>query len=109
MRADGDAEWQDMLVAEDQDQEGMVADASELAWRRDLLTEGMRSLTERERHILTERRLKDEPMTLEGLSSVYSVSRERVRQIEVRAFEKLQKAMLAAAANERARAARFGA
>jgi RNA polymerase sigma-32 factor len=109
MRADGDAEWQDMLVAEDQDQEGMVADASELAWRRDLLTEGMRSLTERERHILTERRLKDEPMTLEGLSSVYSVSRERVRQIEVRAFEKLQKAMLAAAANERARAARFAA
>jgi RNA polymerase sigma-32 factor len=109
MRADGDAEWQDMLVAEDQDQEGMVADASELAWRRDLLAEGMRSLTERERHILTERRLKDEPMTLEGLSSVYSVSRERVRQIEVRAFEKLQKAMLAAAANERARAARFAA
>jgi RNA polymerase sigma-32 factor len=107
MRADGDAEWQDMLVAEDQDQEGMVADASELAWRRDLLAEGMRSLTERERHILTERRLKDEPMTLEGLSSVYSVSRERVRQIEVRAFEKLQKAMLAAAANERARAARL--
>ena len=109
MRADGDAEWQDMLVAEDQDQEGMVADASELAWRRDLLAEGMRSLTERERHILTERRLKDEPMTLEGLSSVYSVSRERVRQIEVRAFEKLQKAMLAAAANERARAARLAA
>jgi RNA polymerase sigma-32 factor len=109
MRADGDAEWQDMLVAEDQDQEGMVADASELAWRRDLLAEGLESLTERERHILTERRLKDEPMTLEGLSSVYSVSRERVRQIEVRAFEKLQKAMLAAAANERARAARFAA
>ena len=109
MRADGDAEWQDMLVADDQDQEGMVADASEFAWRRDLLAEGMRSLTERERHILTERRLKDEPMTLEGLSSVYSVSRERVRQIEVRAFEKLQKAMLAAAANERARAARLAA
>jgi RNA polymerase sigma-32 factor len=109
MRADGDAEWQDMLVDEDQDQEGMVADASELAWRRDLLTEGLQSLSERERHILTERRLRDEPMTLEGLSSVYSVSRERVRQIEVRAFEKLQKAMLAAAANERARAARLAA
>ena len=109
LRADSDAEWQDMLVAEDQDQEGLVADASELAWRRDLLAEGLQSLSERERHILTERRLKDEPMTLEGLSSVYSVSRERVRQIEVRAFEKLQKAMLAGAANERTRAARLAA
>ena len=109
MRADGETEWQDMLLDEDQDQEGMVADASELAWRRDLLAEGMRSLNERERHILTERRLKDQPMTLEGLSSVYNVSRERVRQIEARAFAKLQKAMLAAAANERARAARLAA
>jgi RNA polymerase sigma-32 factor len=109
MRADGDAEWQDMLVAEGQDQESEVADASELAWRRDLLAEGLQSLTERERHILSERRLKDEPMTLEGLSSVYKVSRERVRQIEARAFEKLQKAMLAAAANERARPARLAA
>jgi RNA polymerase sigma-32 factor len=109
MRADGNAEWQDMLVAEGPDQESTVADASELAWRRDLLAEGMQGLTERERHILTERRLKDEPMTLEGLSSVYKVSRERVRQIEVRAFEKLQKAMLAVAANERARTARLAA
>jgi RNA polymerase sigma-32 factor len=109
MRADGDAEWQDLLVDEDQDQESTVADASELAWRRDLLAEGMQSLTERERHILTERRLRDEPMTLEGLSSVYKVSRERVRQIEARAFEKLQKAMLAAAANERARMVRLAA
>src|SRR5918996_1320691 len=109
MRADGETEWQDLLVAEGQDQESTVADASELAWRRDLMAEGLRSLTERERHILTERRLKDEPMTLEGLSSVYKVSRERVRQIEGRAFEKLQKAMLAAAANERARAARLAA
>jgi RNA polymerase sigma-32 factor len=109
MRADGNAEWQDMLVAEGPDQESTVADASELAWRRDLMAEGLQSLTERERHILTERRLKDEPMTLEGLSSVYKVSRERVRQIEVRAFEKLQKAMLAAAANERARTARLAA
>jgi RNA polymerase sigma-32 factor len=107
MRADGDTQWQDVLVAEGLDQESMVAEASELAWRRDLLAEGLRSLTERERHILTERRLKDEPITLEGLSSVYGISRERVRQIEVRAFEKLQKAMLAAAANERARAARL--
>ena len=109
MRAESGTEWQDMLVAEGQDQESAVADASELAWRRDLLVEGLQSLSERERHILTERRLRDEPMTLEGLSSVYQVSRERVRQIEARAFEKLQKAMLAAAANERARAARLAA
>jgi RNA polymerase sigma-32 factor len=107
MREGGEAEWQDMLVDGNQDQETLVADASELAWRRDLMAAGLGSLTERERHILTERRLKDEPVTLEGLSSVYGISRERVRQIEARAFEKLQKAMLAAAANERARAARL--
>jgi RNA polymerase sigma-32 factor len=109
MRADGETEWQDLLVSEGQDQENLVANASELAWRRDLLAESLQTLSERERHILTERRLRDEPMTLEGLSSVYKVSRERVRQIEVRAFDKLQKAMLAAAANERARAARLAA
>ena len=105
MRADGETEWQDMLVAEDQ--ESLVAEASELAWRRDLLNEGLKALTEREQRILTERRLKDEPMTLEDLRKVYGVSRERVRQIEVRAFEKVQKAMLAAAANDRARVARL--
>jgi RNA polymerase sigma-32 factor len=101
MRAEGETEWQDMLVDERQDQESVVADASELAWRRELFEEGMKVLNERERHILFERRLKDEPMTLEDLSHVYGVSRERVRQIEARAFEKLQKAMLAAAANDR--------
>ena len=106
MRADGETEWQDMLVDESQSQEIVVADASELAWRRDLLEEGMKVLNERERHILFERRLKDEPMTLEDLSHIYGVSRERVRQIEARAFEKLQKAMLAAAANDRAAATR---
>jgi RNA polymerase sigma-32 factor len=109
MRADGDTEWQDMLVADGPDQESLVAEASELAWRRDLLAEGLQALNERERHILTERRLKDEPMTLEDLSSVYGVSRERVRQIEVRAFERLQKAMLAAVANQQARASRLAA
>ncbi len=99
MRADGETEWQDMLVGEGPGQEEYVSEASELTWRRDLLAEGLQALTDRERHILTERRLKDEPMTLEDLSHVYNVSRERVRQIEVRAFDKLQKAMLAAAAN----------
>jgi RNA polymerase sigma-32 factor len=102
MRADGETEWQDMLVDESQSQETVVADASELAWRRDLLAEGLKALNERERHILSERRLKDEPMTLEDLSHIYGVSRVGVRQIAAGAFEKLQKAMLAAAANDRA-------
>jgi RNA polymerase sigma-32 factor len=109
MRVDGEAEWQDMLVDEGQDQEGSVAQADELAWRRDLLRAGLKALNEREQHILLERRLKDEPKTLEELCQVYGVSRERVRQIEVRAFEKLQKAMIAASANSRAAAARLAA
>jgi len=75
----------------------VLAAASELAWRRGLLAEGMQALNERERHILTERRLKEESSTLEELSQQYGISRERVRQIEVRAFEKLQKAMRNAA------------
>jgi RNA polymerase sigma-32 factor len=97
--ADGDREWQDTLVADDDDQETMLAEASELAWRRGLLAEGLQVLNERERHILAERRLKDEPKTLEDLSQIYGVSRERVRQIEARAFEKLRQAMLEVAAN----------
>jgi RNA polymerase sigma-32 factor len=100
MRDDG-PEWQDMLVAERPDQESLIAEASELAWRRDLLAEGLKELNERERHILKGRRLRDEAMTLAELGGVYGVSRERVRQIEVRAFEKLQKAMLTAAADQR--------
>jgi RNA polymerase sigma-32 factor len=98
MHADGGAEWQDMLVAERPDQESVIAEASELAWRRDLLAEGLKGLNERERHILKGRRLRDEALTLAELGDLYGVSRERVRQIEVRAFEKLQTAMLTAAA-----------
>ena len=79
----------------------MIAEASELAWRRDLLAGGLEALNERERHILKGRRLRDEAMTLAELGDVYGVSRERVRQIEVRAFKKLQKAMLTAAADQR--------
>jgi len=105
MRADGDAEWQDMLVDEGQDQEEQVAESSELTWRRQLLALGMEKLNDRERRILVARRLNEDPMTLEDLSKIYGVSRERVRQIEARAFEKLQKAMIAAAANDRAAAA----
>ncbi|GER04992.1 RNA polymerase sigma factor RpoH [Iodidimonas nitroreducens] len=97
MRADGDGEWQDWLVDDTPDQESRYAESEELDDRRLMLLESMKSLNERERHILTERRLKDDPMTLEDLSKVYDISRERVRQIEVRAFEKLQKAMRNAA------------
>ncbi|MDZ4376066.1 MAG: RNA polymerase sigma factor RpoH [Phenylobacterium sp.] len=98
LRVDGDAEWQDWLV-DDQtpSQESVVADNQEMNLRMSLLQDAMTELTDRERHILTERRLKDEPTTLEELASEYGVSRERVRQIEVRAFEKLQKSMRSAA------------
>ena len=98
MRADSESEWQDWLVDDKTpSQETVVADEQEKTIRMSLLEEAMTELTDRERHILTERRLKDEPTTLEELASQYGVSRERVRQIEVRAFEKLQKSMKAAA------------
>ncbi len=102
LRGDGDGttEWQDWLADEDADQAAAYAESQELDARRELLIEAMRDLNERERHILTERRLKDEPITLEGLSQVYSVSRERIRQIEVRAFEKLQARMRELAAEK---------
>src|SRR6185437_5313605 len=98
MRADSGSEWQDWLVDDTTpSQESVVADTQEKSLRMGLLEEAMTELSDRERHILTERRLKDEPTTLEELASQYGVSRERVRQIEVRAFEKLQKSMKAAA------------
>ena len=98
LRADSEAEWQDWLVDEDTpSQESIVAESEERTIRMSLLEEAMTELSDRERHILTERRLKDEPTTLEELAAQYGVSRERVRQIEVRAFEKLQKSMRAAA------------
>ena len=98
MRADGESEWQDWLADDNAvSQETQVAEAEESSIRMSLLQEAMAELSDRERHILTERRLKDDPTTLEELAGQYGVSRERVRQIEVRAFEKLQKAMRAAA------------
>ena len=101
MRADSESEWQDWLADEDTpSQESVIADTQEKNIRMSLLEEAMTELTDRERHILTERRLRDEPTTLEDLASQYGVSRERVRQIEVRAFEKLQKSMRAAAAEK---------
>ncbi len=93
MGQDGDMEWQDWLADDEPDQAGTFADRQEFGARMELLTEAMTDLNDREKHILTERRLSEEPRTLEELSQVYNVSRERIRQIEVRAFEKLQKAM----------------
>jgi RNA polymerase sigma-32 factor len=98
LRADGESEWQDWLADDEQvSQETVVAENEEKSLRMTLLEEAMVELTDRERHILTERRLKDDPTTLEELAAQYGVSRERVRQIEVRAFEKLQKSMREAA------------
>jgi RNA polymerase sigma-32 factor len=95
IRSESESEWQDWLVDETASQETMLVEEDELSHRRELLGQAMKVLNDRERHILTERRLKDEPTTLEDLSLEYGISRERVRQIEVRAFEKLQKAMQA--------------
>ena len=95
MRSDeeGSGQWQDWLTDEGPLQDAIVADAEEAQVRHEMLEEAMDSLNEREKHILTERRLTENPQTLEELSQQYDVSRERIRQIEVRAFEKLQKAM----------------
>jgi RNA polymerase sigma-32 factor len=91
---DGEGQWQDMLQDNGPLQDQIAEESQEASNRHALLVEAMDSLGERERHILTQRRLIDDPQTLEELSQEYGVSRERVRQIEVRAFEKLQKAML---------------
>ncbi|MFD0848799.1 RNA polymerase sigma factor RpoH [Sphingosinicella xenopeptidilytica] len=90
---DGEGQWQDWLTDEGPIQDEIVAEREESSLRAALLAEAMAVLNERERHILTERRLAEEPKTLEELSQEYDISRERVRQIEVRAFEKLQKAI----------------
>ncbi|MCC7428898.1 MAG: RNA polymerase sigma factor RpoH [Alphaproteobacteria bacterium] len=106
VRADSEGEWQDWLVDEEETQETKMAERQEIGGRSELLQKALKTLNERERHILTERRLRDNPTTLEELSQQYSISRERVRQIEVRAFEKMQKAMKAqvAALQDEARA-----
>jgi RNA polymerase sigma-32 factor len=101
LKIEGEGEWQDWLVDEKPSQEIQLAEREELTKRRKLLTDAMTQLNDRERHILTERRLKDEPTTLEDLSQQYGISRERVRQIEVRAFDKLQKAIRNAAVEQR--------
>jgi len=101
LRIDADGEWQDWLVDESENQETILADQEEMAERREMLANAMRVLNDRERRILVARRLQEEPVTLEDLSQKYGISRERVRQIEVRAFEKLQKAMRSAAVEGR--------
>ena len=101
LREDGESQWQDWLADDEPLQDERVAEAQEAGVRHDMLMDAMEDLNERERHILTERRLTDDPKTLEELSQVYGVSRERVRQIEVRAFEKLQKAMMRLAGERR--------
>jgi RNA polymerase sigma-32 factor len=101
LRQDGDGEWQDWLVDESDNQEIRMAESEELGKRQHLLNNAMGTLNDRERRILTARRLQDEPTTLEDLSQEYGISRERVRQIEVRAFEKLQKSIKNAAIQQK--------
>jgi RNA polymerase sigma-32 factor len=96
LRSESESEWQDWLADDTADQETRLAEREEMGDRHELLVGAMKDLTERERDILQARRLQDEPSTLEELSQKYGVSRERVRQIEVRAFEKLQRGMKAA-------------
>jgi RNA polymerase sigma-32 factor len=105
VRAESEGEWQDWLVDESESQEEALAEAEDMGQRKALLAKALGTLNERERHIFIERRLKDEPTTLEDLSQQYGISRERVRQIEVRAFEKVQKSMKAQIAERRAGAA----
>ncbi|HYU95290.1 MAG TPA: sigma-70 family RNA polymerase sigma factor, partial [Sphingomicrobium sp.] len=103
LRSDGDTggEWQDWLVDDSPDQEELLAESEELDNRKKLLKDAMGVLNERERRIFEARRLAEEPATLEDLSAEFGVSRERIRQIEVRAFEKLQSALLRLAGERR--------
>ena len=101
LREEGEGEWQDWLTDTGPIQDEIVANEQEKTQRHTLLVDAMGDLNDREKHILTQRRLVDEPETLEELSQQYGISRERVRQIEVRAFDKLQKAMRSLAGERR--------
>jgi RNA polymerase sigma-32 factor len=101
VRDDSESEWQDWLVDEGESPEALLAENQEMDSRRRLLAGAMTGLTDRERTIFNERRLKESPATLEHLSQIYGISRERVRQIEVRAFEKLQKSVRNAVIEQR--------
>jgi len=102
MRLDSEGEWQDWLVDESESHETTIADREELDGRKALLATALKVLNERQLDILTKRRLTDNPTTLDDLSQQYNISRERVRQIEVRAFEKLQKEIRSAIVERRA-------
>lgn len=102
VRAEGEGEWQDWLVDDHEDQETELGEREEMGLRKAMLSTALAALNDRERAILIQRRLTDEPATLEDLSQRYGISRERVRQIEVRAFEKLQKAVRSASAQAEA-------
>lgn len=104
LRSDSESEWQDWLADDTIDQETRMAEREEMGERHELLTGALGELTEREREIIEARRLQDDPATLEELSRKYGVSRERVRQIEVRAFEKLQTQMKRALVEKRSHA-----
>jgi RNA polymerase sigma-32 factor len=101
LRSDSESEWQDWIADDTMDQETRMAEREELGERHNLLTGALGELTDREREIIQARRLQDDPATLEELSQKYGVSRERVRQIEVRAFEKLQTQMKRALTEKR--------
>ncbi len=106
MRIEGEGEWQDWLADESESQETLYGEREELERRRRMLAGAMGALNERERRILQQRRLREDPATLEDLSREFGVSRERIRQIEVRAFEKLQRAVRDAALQDRLQAER---
>ena len=106
MRVEGEGEWQDWLADESESQETLYGEREELERRRRMLAGAMEALNERERRILQQRRLREDPATLEDLSREFGVSRERIRQIEVRAFEKLQRAVRDAALQDRLQAER---
>jgi RNA polymerase sigma-32 factor len=93
LRDDSEGEWQDWLVDESDNQEEMLVQSEEASMRHGLLQDAMEKLTDRERRVFEARRLQDDPVTLEDLSQEFGVSRERIRQIEVRAFDKVQKAV----------------
>ena len=101
LREEGEGEWQDYIVDDEDDQETLIGEAEELHGRRELLKAALRGLSKRERHIITERRMKEIPATLQNLSDLYGISRERVRQIEVRAFKKLRKTVKNALIDQR--------
>jgi RNA polymerase sigma-32 factor len=108
VRTDSEGEWQDWLVDERETQENALAEREEMGSRQALLAKALKMLKGREHHILIERRLKDTPATLEELSVQYGVSRERVRQIECRAFARLQKAMRAEVMDQKRQRAAAG-